>query len=55
LNALRKSITSELVTLADFKAAVNQIGPTISPDMEIWYKGFVKQIRRVQKPTTPVA
>jgi len=55
LNALRKSITSELVTLADFKAATNQIGPTISPDMEIWYKGFVKQIRRVQKPTTPVA
>ncbi len=55
LNALRKSITSKLVTLADFKEATSKIGPTISPDMETWYKGFIKQVRQVQKPTTPVA
>jgi hypothetical protein len=34
---------------------VEKIGPTIQPDMETWYKGFMKQVRRVQKPTTPVA
>jgi transitional endoplasmic reticulum ATPase len=55
LNALRKSISSKIVTLADFKEATNKIGPTISPDMETWYKGFIKQVRKVQKPTTPVA
>jgi transitional endoplasmic reticulum ATPase len=55
LNALRKDIASKIVTLADFKEATTKIGPTISPDMETWYKGFIKQVRQVQKPTTPVA
>ncbi|UCH31081.1 MAG: CDC48 family AAA ATPase [Candidatus Bathyarchaeota archaeon] len=55
LNALRRSITSKIVTSADFKDAERKIGPTISPDMETWYKGFIKQIRQVRKPTTPVA
>jgi len=55
LNALRKNITSKSVSLADFKEAASKIGPTISPDMETWYKGFIKQVRQVQKPTTPVA
>jgi transitional endoplasmic reticulum ATPase len=55
LNALRRSIDSKIVTHADFQEAEKKIGPTISPDMETWYKGFIKQIRQVQKPTTPVA
>jgi len=55
LYALRRSISSKVVTLADFKEAVTKIGPTISPDMETWYKSFIKQVRQVQKPTTPVA
>ncbi len=55
LNALRRNINSKVVTLADFQEAASRIGPTISPDMETWYKGFVKQVRQVQKPTTPVA
>lgn len=55
LNALRKSITSKIVSFVDFKEAANKIGPTISPDMETWYKGFVKTIRQLKKPTTPVA
>jgi transitional endoplasmic reticulum ATPase len=55
LNALRRNIGSKTVTSADFKDAAVQIGPTISPDMETWYRGFLKQVRKLRKPTTPVA
>jgi transitional endoplasmic reticulum ATPase len=55
LKALRRNITAKIVTLADFKDVERKIGPTISPDMETWYKGFVKHVRQVRKPTTPVA
>ncbi len=55
VNALRVDMTSKIVTLADFKEAKDRIGPTISPDMEIWYRGFLKQARQIRKPTTPVA
>jgi transitional endoplasmic reticulum ATPase len=55
MNALRKDVTSKEVTSADFQKAVEKIGPTIQPDMETWYKSFMKQVRRVQKPTTPIA
>jgi transitional endoplasmic reticulum ATPase len=53
--ALRMDVKCEVVTLEDFKTAMDKIGPSILSDMETWYKGFMKQIRRVQKPTTPVA
>ncbi len=55
LNALRKNIGSKQVSLSDFLEAKKKIGPTISPDMEKWYKAFTKQARQVQKPATPVA
>jgi len=53
--ALRRDVKAHEVTLADFQKAMEKIGPSILPDMETWYKGFMKQVRRVQKPTTPVA
>jgi len=55
MNALRVDINSKEVSIADFRKAMKKIGPSVSPDMEAWYKGFAKQMRRVQKPTTPVA
>ncbi len=55
LNALRRDIKAKEVTLNDFKKATEKIGPTIRPDMEAWYKGFMKQVRQLKKPTTPVA
>ena len=55
MNALRRDVKSSVVSLADFQKAIDKIGPSILPDMEAWYKGFMKQVRRVQKPTTPVA
>ena len=53
--ALRKDVNAKEVTMTDFQEAMKRTGPTITPDMEKWYKSFVQQIRQVQKPATPVA
>ena len=55
MNALRRDIEATKVNAEDFRDAVEKIGPTIRPDMEAWYKGFMKQVRQVRKPATPVA
>ncbi|HKZ94860.1 MAG TPA: AAA family ATPase [Candidatus Bathyarchaeia archaeon] len=55
MHALRRDVKSKEVTLANFQKAMEKIGPSILPDMETWYKGFMKQVRRVQKPTTFIA
>jgi len=55
MNALRRDVNSKETTLFDFQKAMEKIPPSILPEMEAWYKGFMKQVRRVQKPTTPVA
>jgi transitional endoplasmic reticulum ATPase len=48
--ALRRDISSNEVTPADFQEALQKINPSISPDMENWYKSFMKQVRKLQKP-----
>jgi transitional endoplasmic reticulum ATPase len=53
--ALRKDVNSKEVTIADFQEALKRTGPSITPDMEKWYKGFMQQVRQVRKPATPVA
>jgi len=53
--ALRRDANAKEVTLRDFEEASKRIGPSTSPDMEKWYKGFMQQARQVQKPATPVA
>ena len=55
MHALRRDVNTTEVTMKDFQEAVKEVGPTISPDMEKWYKNFVQQVRQVQKPATPVA
>jgi transitional endoplasmic reticulum ATPase len=55
LNALRSDIKAIEVNASDFKKAVEKIGPSILPNMESWYRGFMKQARQLKKPTTPVA
>jgi transitional endoplasmic reticulum ATPase len=52
--ALRKDVNTKEVTLSDFEEAKKRIGPSITPDMEKWYKSFMQQARQVQKPATPV-
>ena len=55
MHALRHDVNSCEVTMKDFQDALKEMGPSITPDMEKWYKSFMQQIRQVQKPQTPVA
>ena len=55
MHALRRDLNTKEVTMQDFKDAIKELGPSVSPDMEKWYKNFMQQIRQVQKPATPVA
>src|SRR5512136_914603 len=55
MHALRRDVNSREVSMKDFLDAQKEMGPSITPDMEKWYKGFIQQIRTVAKPATPVA
>jgi transitional endoplasmic reticulum ATPase len=55
MQALRRDINSKEVSMKDFEEALKRVGPSLTPDMEKWYKSFVQQVRQVQKPATPVA
>ncbi len=55
MHALRRDVNSREVSMKDFQDAMREMGPSITPDMEKWYKSFMQQIRQVQKPATPVA
>ncbi len=54
MHALRRDVNAKEVPMKDFQEAMKRTGPSISPDMEKWYKSFIQQIRQVQKPATPV-
>jgi transitional endoplasmic reticulum ATPase len=53
--ALRADVNSKEVTMKDFQEALKKTGPSVTPDMEKWYKSFMQQVRQVQKPATPVS
>jgi transitional endoplasmic reticulum ATPase len=55
MHTLRRDVAAGEVLMKDFQDALKEIGPSITPDMEKWYKSFMQQVRQVQKPTTPVA
>jgi transitional endoplasmic reticulum ATPase len=55
LNALRRDKKAKAVMAEDFKKAVEKIGPSILPNMEAWYRNFMKNVRQLKKSTTPVA
>jgi transitional endoplasmic reticulum ATPase len=55
MHALRRDVNAKEATMIDFQEAIKSIGPSITPDMEKWYKSFIVQVRQVQKPATPVA
>jgi len=55
IRALRRDINSKEVTFADFEEALKRIGPSITPDMDNWYRNFMKQARKAQKPAPLVA
>jgi transitional endoplasmic reticulum ATPase len=55
MHALRRDIATSEVTMKDFLDALKEVGPSVSADMEKWYKSFMQQVRQVQKPGTPIA
>jgi transitional endoplasmic reticulum ATPase len=55
LNALRKSTDSNLVTLDDFRDAMAEMSPSITPDMEKWYLDISKKFKERDKPPMIIA
>ncbi|RLI31179.1 AAA family ATPase, partial [Candidatus Bathyarchaeota archaeon] len=55
MNALRRDMNAASVTMADFEAALETIGPSITPDVDKWYKSFAQRVKKVEKPATPIA
>jgi transitional endoplasmic reticulum ATPase len=55
MHALRRDPKTAEVAMRDFTEAMKEVGPSITPDMEKWYKSFMQQVRQAQKPATPVA
>jgi len=55
MHALRGDVNAKEVAMEHFQEAMKIIGPSITSDMEKWYKSFMKQVRQVKKPATPVA
>ena len=55
LNALRRDINANEVVADDFKKAIEKIVPSVLPNMEAWYRNFMKNARQLKKSTTPVA
>ena len=54
LIALRNNINAKKVTMADFQEAMKRVGPSITPDMENWYKNWSQQFKRIQKAAPPL-
>jgi transitional endoplasmic reticulum ATPase len=50
MNALRRDINAKEVTISDFEKAMEEVPPSISPEIENWYRSFMNQVRRLQKP-----
>ena len=55
MHALRRDVEAKEVTMKDFQDSIKEVGPSVTPEMEKWYKSFMQQVRQVQKPATPVA
>ncbi|MCJ7634241.1 AAA family ATPase, partial [Candidatus Bathyarchaeota archaeon] len=53
MNAMRRN--DKFVMPDDFKKALDRMGPTITPDIEVWYKSVAQQFRKPVKPATPIS
>jgi transitional endoplasmic reticulum ATPase len=53
LNALRKNSEAKEVTADDFTTAMENIKPSITPDIETWYQSFTKRVRK-EKTSIPM-
>ncbi|MCD6264154.1 CDC48 family AAA ATPase [Candidatus Bathyarchaeota archaeon] len=55
LNALRRDINSKEVTLEDFTKAMKEIVPSITPEMEKWYREVSQRFKQIERPIPAVA
>ncbi len=39
-------VETKSVTLEDFRDAMERVKPSVTPDMENWYKGFRKRFKK---------
>jgi transitional endoplasmic reticulum ATPase len=46
LISLRRDIDTKSVTIEDFRDAMERVKPSVTPDMENWYKGFRKRFKK---------
>ena len=50
LIALRRDIEAKNVTLEDFRDGLDKVKPSVTPDMENWYLGFIKRYKKERAP-----
>jgi transitional endoplasmic reticulum ATPase len=53
--ALRKNAESNIVTIKDFEAALEDVPASITPQMEKWYQDMTKKFRETDKPPMAIA
>jgi transitional endoplasmic reticulum ATPase len=52
MNAMRRR--NKKVSMEDFKKAMKTVGPTISKDVDTWYRSTVQQFKKPVKTATPI-
>ena len=55
MNALRVDSESNLVSIKDFEAAMEEVPASITPQMEKWYQDMTKKFREQDKPPMAIA
>jgi transitional endoplasmic reticulum ATPase len=55
LSALRRNTESNAVSINDFEVAIDEIAPSITPEMITWYENSKKRFREQIKPPIDIA
>jgi transitional endoplasmic reticulum ATPase len=55
INALRRDTEAEKVNIQDFEDALAETMPSITPDMEKWYKDMISRFKEREKPPMAIA
>jgi transitional endoplasmic reticulum ATPase len=55
LNALRRNSEATSVSLMDFESAMDEIAPSITPEMVNWYENSKQRFREQSKPPIDIA
>src|SRR5207244_5714673 len=50
LISLRRDIETKSVTMEDFRDALDRIKPSMTSDMEEWYQGLTKRLKKKRGP-----